>query len=261
MRPEDPMAHRTFLVSCLLVFGLIRPSSVGAMEVTEQAHREALAHYRAGQELLYAENWTDAEREFRAAVKLDPLLVLAHYSLGQVYMALKQYPDAVKAFTSCRQAYLDIGALQDVDKAHVDQRREEEIQQLRDGIRILQGSARQRETGQRENSILKLEQRIVDLETSKRRIPSGAIQVPAEFSLALGSAYFRSGAPQDAQREYEAALKVNPKFGEAHNNLAVLLMLQGRLPEASEHLKSAEKAGFHVNPQFKADLESKLKTR
>jgi tetratricopeptide (TPR) repeat protein len=261
MRPEDPMAHRAFFASCLLVFGLIHPPSVAATEVTEQAHREALAHYYAGQELLYAENWTDAEREFRAAVKLDPLLVLAHYSLGQVYMALKQYPDAVKAFTGCRQAYLDIAALQDVDKAQVDQRREEEIQQLRDGIRILQSSARQRETGQRENSILKLEQRILDLETSKRRIPSGAIQVPAEFSLALGSAHFRSGALADAEREYGAALKARPKFGEAHNNLAVVLMLQGRLPEAAEHLKSAEKAGFQVNSAFKADLEKRLTAR
>jgi tetratricopeptide (TPR) repeat protein len=262
MRPEDPMAHRAFLASCLLVFGLIHPPSVAAVKVTEQAHREALEHYRAGQELLYAENWTDAEREFRAAVKLDPLLVLAHYSLGQVYMALKQYPDAVKAFTGCRQAYLDIAALQDVDKTQVDQRREEEIQQLRDGIRILHSaSARQRETGQRENSILKLEQRILDLETSKRRGPTGAIQVPAEFSLALGSAYFRSGALADAEREYGAAVKARPKFGEAHNNLAVLLMLQGRLPEAKDHLKSAEKAGFHVNPVFKADLEKKLEGR
>jgi len=255
------MTNRAFLASCLLVAGMMRPPSAPAAEVTDQAHREALAHYQAGQELLYAENWTDAEREFRAAVKLDPLLVLAHYSLGQVYMALKQYPDAVKAFTGCRQAYLDIAALQDVDKAQVDQRREEEIQQLRDGIRILQNSARQRETGQRENSMLKLEQRILDLENSKRRIPTGAIQVPAEFSLALGSAYFRSGALNDAEREYEAALKARPKFGEVHNNLAVLLMLQGRLPEASEHLKSAEKAGFHVNPNFKADLEKKLTAR
>jgi hypothetical protein len=46
--------------------------------------------------------------------------------------------------------------------------------------------------------------------------------VPAEFSLALGSAYFRTGA----------------------------------LPDA--HLKQAEKAGFHVNPQLKADLAKSL---
>jgi len=254
------MTSRAFVASCLLAVGTMRPPSASAVAVTDQAHREALAHYRAGQELLYAENWTDAEREFRAAIKLDPLLVLAHYSLGQVYMALKQYPDAVKAFTACRQAYLDIAALQDVDKAQVDQRRDEEIQQLRDGIRLVQSaSARQRETGQRENSILKLEQRIRDLENSKRRQSAGAIEVPAEFSLALGSAYFRSGALADAQREYEVALKVNPRFGEAHNNLAVVLMLQGHLPEAGEHLKRAEKAGFHVNPQFKADLEKRLK--
>ena len=49
-------------------------------------------------------------------------------------------------------------------------------------------------------------------------------------------------------------MKVRPKFGEAHNNLAVVYMLQGKLTDAEAHVKEAEKAGFHVNPQLKVDL-------
>ena len=81
----------------------------------------------------------------------------------------------------------------------------------------------------------------------------------AEFSLALGSAYFRNGSVADAQREYEAAVKVRPKFGEAHNNLAVVYMLQGKLDAAEQHLKQAEKAGFPVNPRLKEDLTKRIK--
>jgi hypothetical protein len=31
-------------------------------------------------------------------------------------------------------------------------------------------------------------------------------------------------------------------------------MLQGQLAEAEAEVKAAEKAGFHVNPQLKADI-------
>ena len=212
--------------------------------------------YRVADAFLYAENWPEAEREFRAAVKLDPLLVLAHYSLGQVYMGLKRYPDAIRAFTACRAAYLEIGAMQSTDRARADQRREEEVQELRDSIRAIRGGTVK--LAQPDFMVLKLEERVRELENLKRRDIGGRTDVPAEFSLALGSAYFRSGALPDAQREYEAALKARPKFGEAHNNLAVVLMLQGRLEDATVHMKSAEKAGFHVNPAFKADLEMRL---
>jgi tetratricopeptide (TPR) repeat protein len=251
------MTNRLLVTSFLLTLATVCSSALSTAVVSEQAHREALDHYRAGQALLFAENLAGAEQEFRAAIRLDPLLVLAHYSLGQVYMGMKQYPDAVKAFIACRQAYLDISALQASNSVRSDQRYDEEIRELRDSVRSIRSGVLK--LSQPELTILKLENRINDLENAKRRNSSVPGAVPAELSLALGSAYFRSGALADAQQEYEVALKVNPRFGEAHNNLAVVLMLQGRLPEAAEHLKSAEKAGFHVNPQFKADLEKRLK--
>ena len=59
----------------------------------------------------------------------------------------------------------------------------------------------------------------------------------------------------------EGAIEVNPKLGEAHNNLAVIYMQTGRLVEAEQSLKLAEKAGFRVNPQFKEDLKKKKAAR
>jgi tetratricopeptide (TPR) repeat protein len=249
----------TAVVSVAMAVTALTPAAMAVTPVDERAHAQALEHYRAGQDLMYSEKWADAEREFRAAIALDPLLVLAHYGLGQAYMNMKQYPEAVRAFTGCRQAYLDLAALQATDRAKADQRMQEEITELRDSLRTIQSG--KVKLAQPDMTVLRIENRISDLENAKRRGSGGAVEVPAEFSLALGSAYFRSGALADAQREYEAALKTNSKFGEAHNNLAVVLMLQGQLPQASEHLKAAEKAGFHVNPAFKADLEKRLERK
>jgi Tfp pilus assembly protein PilF len=71
----------------------------------------------------------------------------------------------------------------------------------------------------------------------------------------LGSAYFRNGAMADAEREYRAAIAVDPKVGEAHSNRAVVCMMTGRIAEANQQVAAAEKAGFRVNPQLKADLK------
>jgi tetratricopeptide (TPR) repeat protein len=230
-------------------------ASTAAGEVTEAAHREALEHYRTGQSLMYAESWPEAEREFKIAIGLDPLLVLAHYSLGQTYMSMKEYPKAVTAFKGARQAFLDGAALAATDQVKADQRRDEEIRELRDAVRLIRSQeARMRAAGQQpDNAILKLESRVRELETFKQK-GAGTMDVPAEFSLALGSAHFRTGSLDDAQREYEAAVKVRPKFGEAHNNLAVVYMLQGKLAEAETQVQQAEKSGYRVNPQLKVDL-------
>jgi tetratricopeptide (TPR) repeat protein len=50
---------------------------------------------------------------------------------------------------------------------------------------------------------------------------SFAFRPPAEVLLALGSAHFRNGEPEAAEANWKAALEVNPKYGEAHNNIAV----------------------------------------
>ena len=54
---------------------------------------------------------------------------------------------------------------------------------------------------------------------------------------------------------YLAAIKADPKLGEAHNNLAVVYMLTQRYAEANAEVKAAEKSGFRVNPQLKDDLK------
>ena len=85
---------------------------------------------------------------------------------------------------------------------------------------------------------IRLESRLQQLETERRRGIHG-IETPAEFSLALGSAYFRAGQLEDAEREYREAIKASPKMGEAHNNLAVVCMMTGRHELAEAEIKAA----------------------
>jgi tetratricopeptide (TPR) repeat protein len=122
-------------------------------------------------------------------------------------------------------------------------------------VRRLQ-SARLQDPG---NQIMMVEERIRMLESTRRKGGQEQGQALPELNLALGSAYLRQGALDDAEREYLAAIKANPKLGAAHNNLAVIYMLSERFPAAHDALRKAEKAGFAVSPNLKRDLEAREK--
>jgi tetratricopeptide (TPR) repeat protein len=177
---------------------------------------------------------------------------MAHYGLGQVYMNTKRFPAAVIAYLGCRDAFVaNIARLATNDLAAQ--------RQLDDQIRVLEDERTLQATGRVKAMFsggpAELDRRIAEMKASRFHDAKAMPGIPAWISVALGSAHFRSGAMADAERAYRAALAVDPKLGEAHNNLAVVCMLTGRYPEADDEIKAAEKAGFKVNPQLKVDLK------
>jgi tetratricopeptide (TPR) repeat protein len=203
---------------------------------------------------MRAEQFAKAADEFQVAIKFDPLLTIAHYELGQSYMALRQYQDAIRAYLGCRSAFQSIAGLVNHNDVLADGRRDDEIRELKDSIREIQSGQIKIATG-RDAMIARLEHRISDLERTKQRGQS-AFETPAEVSLALGSAYFRTGDLVSAEREWKAAIAVNNKLGEAHNNLAALYAMTGRREQAQESVKQAERSGYQVNPRLKSDIQA-----
>jgi tetratricopeptide (TPR) repeat protein len=243
------MRWTTALLVCALA---TLAMTVGAQTIDDKTRREALKHARAGQELLYSEAFERAAAEFQSAIKLDPLLALAHYGLGQAYMGLKDYPRAIEVFTKCRDVYRQLAGAMASDAATVERRRDEEISELRDAVRAIQSGRVKTDSFQ----VMRLEERIRDLQRTKQRADAPP-EAPAAVSLSLGSAYFHTGQLADAEREYLVAIKASPSFGEAHNNLAVVYLLTGRAAEAEAAVARAEAAGYRVNPQLKKDIQSR----
>ena len=240
-----------WIINSLLLAAIAIPA--GAQPADEIHHTQALQRYRNGQELLRAEQFDKAATEFSAAIELDSLLALAHYGLGQSYMALKRYASAIQAFTGCREAYRRLMDMREENRMATDRRIEDEIRELQNSISLLRGG-QAKQYGNPETKITELEARIDELRRIQQE-PVGQFPPPADVSLALGSAYFRNGNAQMAETEWKAAIAVKPKLGEAHNNLAVIYMQTGRFKEAEQSIKNAEKAGFRVNPRLKEDLK------
>jgi tetratricopeptide (TPR) repeat protein len=216
---------------------------------------KALQFLRAGQEALETEQFEQAEREFTAALAIDPTLELAHYGLGRVGMAIRRYDRAVYQFLQCRDVFQKNVDRDVRDSVVNDRRLDEQIRSLRDLRQAIQ-SGRVRSSNPTA-SLQRYDNEISQLENLRRRSSTGSVAVPPYISTALGSAYFRMGAFADAEREWRAAVAVDPTIGEVHNNLAVVCMLTERYDEAEREIALAEKAGFRVSSGLKNDLKAR----
>jgi Tfp pilus assembly protein PilF len=219
--------------------------------------QQALEHYKAGQSALYSERFDEAVQEFRKAISLDPLLVLAHYGLGQAHMALKDYSAAVRAYIGCRKSFHDEQASSLLNAKEWEKRLDDQISAVEDRINLL--SSGHVQTGSSGGSttaatVQKLQEQRDTMRSQRQRSGSQAEPTPPWISVALGSAYFRTNAMADAEREFKAALEVDSKVGEAHNNLAVVYLLTKRADEAASEVELAERAGFKVPDGLKRDI-------
>lgn len=235
-------------VTCLLVLLISAPIASAQTLASDENRRTALGHYRSGQELLSAEQFEGALREFDAAIALDPLFTDAHYGRGQSFMALQRYASAVQAFDRCIEAARDLHGLREKDRVTADRQLDDTLRELRETLRRMRGQAG------RGLRAMQLEQRIQDLDKSRTSL-GDAFQPPAGVLLALGSAHFRSGNRAQAERFWTDAVTVNSTLGEGWNNLAVVYMGSGRKKEAEDAVKNAERAGFRVNPRLEDDIK------
>ena len=215
---------------------------------------------KEGDRLLGSERFELALQTYREAIKVDPLMMMAHYGAGQAQMALKQYPDAIKSFRDAREAFAARKAENLALHFDVERVRQDRIQALRDKIRENQerilppGSPEERERDRR------LQEWDVQIQSLQRDLNEAreSVEPPPGLALALGSAYFRSGQMKEAEEEYRVAIRLQPKLGEPRNNLAVVLFLTGRAAEAQVEVAAAEKSGFKVASGLKKDIESAL---
>lgn len=231
-------------------------TAVGA-QVTPERER-ARPHYRKGWELMRVEAWSDATKEFQSAIDIDPQFEDAYYSLGRAEMALKKYADAINAYSKSRDLYRAQAGRQFSNQQDAQRYRQDRLTEIDEMIRQAQTGSQNLASQER---MRQLQEYRRQLQLNFQRGGNITIEnsVPAFVSLALGSAYFRAGRLEDAEREYKAAIAIDPKTGEAHSNLAVVYFETGRYDEAERSVTAAEKAGYKVHPQLKEDIKKRRK--
>jgi tetratricopeptide (TPR) repeat protein len=212
--------------------------------------------YKAGYEQFRAERFAEAATFFQQAIDVDPEYDLAYYMLGRADMAQKKYTEAIGAFAKCRDIYRAQAGRQFSNAQEAQRYRRDRITEIDEMIRQVSSGP---QTAQAQDQLRQLQEQKRQIQDVISRGNNLTIDstVPAWVSLSLGSAYFRAQKLPDAEREYKAALDVDPKAGEAHNNLAVVYLLTGRYDDAQKSITQAKKVGFRVNPQLEQDIKDK----
>jgi tetratricopeptide (TPR) repeat protein len=234
---------------------------------SEAAREEARLTLKAGQEHLSAGLFDQGEREIRAAATLDPSSPFPPYALGLAMMDRQRFSEAVLAFSACRDVLRCLREGEAEAKERFRRNLDAEIRELHAALSGLERDrlVRQAVPGQEANggdrgrlgqsaqTVHALEQRLADLVLLRNR-PD---REPAGLAVALGNAYFHAGDLEKAEHEFRLALTTEAGSGDAHNNLAVVLMLAGRLDEAEREVKAAAKAGVPVAPRLTEEIRKR----
>lgn len=233
-------------------------ASIAATAQMSQERERARPHYRNGWQFMRLEAWADAAKSFQQAIDVDPQFEDAYYSLGRANMGLKKYVEAIAAYTKSRDLYRAHAGQMFTNQQEAQRYRRDRLTELDEVLRSLQTGP---QTMRIQDQIRRVTEQRRQIQDYLQRGANITIEnsVPAFVSLALGSAYFRAGKLEDAEREYKAAIAADPRTGEAHSNLAVVYFETERYADAGRALTAAEKAGFKVHPQLKQQIMDKLR--
>ena len=217
----------------------------------------ARVHYMQGWEHMRAEAFDVAVNEFGQAIELYPQYAMAHYSIGRAYMALHRYQDAIRAFSTCSGLFSTEASKVFNNQLDANRQRQDRLMELQD-MRSQASKGPQNQATQ--DSMRQIDNAIRMTSNALDRGQNVPLEnpVPSFVSLSLGSAYFRAEQFSEAERSFRAAINADAKAGEAHNNLAVVLMMKAQYADALAELKAAEKAGFRVNPELKDQIKSRM---
>jgi tetratricopeptide (TPR) repeat protein len=227
--------------------------------VLAESRDTAASRFKAGEAAIGASKWVEAEAALLKAVSADPLLAIAHYGLGQTFMAQGRYAEAAQAFSASRDAYR-CHRLTEADR----KQRAQQIQELREAVRngdqrrLKEIGAKWKEmngeiatSGAKMRNAQEVERRLLELEESlKDTDPS-----PPGVTLALGTALFRTGALAEAESAFRTVISRDPRSGDAHHNLALVCTITDRLEEAEREMAAADKAGVAVDPRLKQEYD------
>jgi tetratricopeptide (TPR) repeat protein len=249
------------VVAAVLTLGV--PQAPAPIPARSPDMQRAQLHDRRGWKMIEGQDFSGAAGEFGAALQINPTYADALHGLGKAYMGLHQYAQAAQAFERCKDAYEQAGTEEEERRVLATRAREDRVRELQRRIAELQSPNATQISSSTMTEVLNLRQQIRELEGER---DPGAIvgqrgTAPSFVSLSLGSAYFRLDRLADAERLFREALAADPKFGEAHSNLALVCLLTSRPEEAQQHVQLAEEARFKINPELKRQIRDALRSK
>jgi Flp pilus assembly protein TadD len=236
-------------------------SSIARLRISAalSSSRESLLsperHNDKGQKYMEQERWSEAEAEYREAVRIEPQEALWHNNLGVALAQQKKYPEAEAEYRAAVRLQTEKALWRsNLARALSQQSKYSEAEaEARKAVQIAP-----------EEAALHSDLARLLLAQSKWLEGEGEYRVvirldpnKGQWHYDLAGALFQQAKYAEAEVEYKAAVQLEPSNAQWHNALGTALLTQQKGPQAEVEYMRAVMLDRN-NSQFLRDLQSAL---
>jgi len=219
-----------------------------------QRFKVANSSYEKGKKHFLNEEYKEAEKELKKCIKRMPEHSGAYFFLSQISdkkgnldKSLEQIEKAKENFANMTKIKTNIEQLYIFELREQKSQKEERIRELRMSL----PNVAPQDRGAVEGAIGAIEGEIGTINSRLTTPIPSPEEIPADLFYFHGNIFFKLRKFEEAYAQYQEAIRINPKYGDAYNNLANLYYISKQYEKALECLNQAEASGTEVNPEFK----------
>jgi tetratricopeptide (TPR) repeat protein len=232
--------------------------------------KRATPFYLEAAKQFAKDNLDKAEKKLQEALAIMPEHADAYYLMAQIQLKRKEFSQALASIIAAEKNYAAIAKFQTfTHQQYFDQLRqqrqdlEEKRGKIQDALVRLpplnpKESAAIQDRGRYDAEIQAITRIIQQIDTRLNSPIPPTFEIPAGYFYIHGNALFRQGMLVDAAAKYQEAIRLEPSYGNAYNNLALVSFSLGKYQEALDCLLRAEAAGIKINQDFKRAIEAKI---
>jgi len=221
------------------------------------------SRFLKGKKYFNEKKYPKAQKEFLNCLAIMPEHDEAHYYLAFIHYHQQEFPKAMDHIKQAKHhnqllSKVRLRLNKDVNRDLLTQKSEMEERKQELWDQYYKTSDQQLKVTLR-RTILELERQLNEIHKKLSEKQETKHQIPAPYHLLHGNIAFQQKDFKAAYSQYMNALRVDPDYGDAYNNLANLYFTTGQFKGALQSLQIAESKGLEINKKFKADIEKKLK--
>lgn len=251
-----------------IAFGLLLAAPLPAQKDFSQTEKETLAkykqaraHFLKGGEFLKNGKLDKAEKE--AGVSLGILSRYADARLLKAEIAYQRglYEEALTEVTIAKDDFVTVKDLYAFSYQDYLERLRRQRDDLENYVKDMSTNVSDKGSSQGRNpaqaAISKARQDIAEIDRKLYEPVPQTLEVPAEFHYIHGNILFKLKRFAEARDQYQAAVKADPRHGNAWNNLISIHFASGDQANALRLLEEAETNGVEVNAKLKQAILAK----
>lgn len=225
-------------------------------------YRDANNYFEKAKIQFAKKDFAGAQKELATCIEIMPDYSDAHLMLAKIHYSQKDLGKALSEVVQAKASFeATAGLMQRMQQYRLDalRRRLDPIDQALVTLRARLASAPPDGQAAIQAQISQAERDKANIDRALIEPVPNLNQVPAEYFFFHGNVLLRMQKAAEAAAQYDEALRINPAYGEAANNLASLLYSTRQYQKALEVVTRVEGKGGVVNQELKKAIQDALK--